>query len=166
MIKSTHTHPNPSLNRIIQYGAAFICAIMVLSVPLQIALTLAGAPGGLFVLSALVTTALMPPVLMLTASSPAITIEKDGVWIEPVIWKRRFVPWDDVNAVKEYPLLPGADGETQRRAFVGRQNYTAPEGIMLVIPGLPLQYRIAAFFAGEPGRGIVALTNRTHTEYP
>ncbi|MEL6268626.1 MAG: hypothetical protein AAFV33_25155 [Chloroflexota bacterium] len=134
--------------------------------PLQILLTLAGAPGGLFVLSALVTAALIPPVLMLTASTPGITIEKDGVWIEPVIWKRRFVLWEDVTAVKEYPLLPGADGETQRRAFVGKQNYAAPEGIMLVVPGLPLQYRITAFFAGEPGKGIVALTNRTHTEYP
>lgn len=165
MVKSTHAHPNPPLDRITQYGAIILSVVMLLAVPLQVVLTLLGAPGGLFVITALITLALIPPVLMLTAVSPAVTLEQDGLWLEPRIWRRRFVAWDDIDAVKVYPLLPDANAEANRRAFVGRKNYQAAEGIMLVIPALPPQYRIAAFFAGEGGKGIVALTNRTHTEY-
>lgn len=166
MVKSTHTHPNPLLAQVTQYGAMAVFVIMLLSVPLQIVLTLLGAPGGLFVFAALVTLMLSPVVLMLTAVSPPVTLDADGVWLEPVVWRRRFVPWEAIEAVKVYPLLPSADGEVQRRAFVGRGNYRAPEGIMLVVPGLPPQYRVAAYFAGEGGKAIVALTNRTHTDYP
>lgn len=166
MVKSKHIHPNPSQNRIIQYGAFAVCVLMLVSAPLQILLTLAGAPGGLFIISAVVTVLLVPPVLMLTAATPAVTLEQDGLWIEPLIWKRRFVAWGDVQAVKVYPLLPQADGEVQRRAFVGKQNYQAAQGIMLVITGLPLPYTITAFFAGEAGKTVIALTNRTHTDYP
>ncbi len=166
MVTSKHIHPNPLQDRIIQYGAVVLCVLMLASAPLQVSLTLLGAPGGLFIISAIVTVLLIPPVLMLTAATPPITIQTDGFWLEPVIWGRRFVPWEQVAAVKPYPLLPTADGEVQRRAFVGKQNYQPAEGIMLVIPGLPLPYRIAAFFAGEGGNTIIALTNRTHTEYP
>lgn len=166
MVKSTHTHPNPVLDRITQYGAMMLGIVMLLTTPLQILLTVLGAPGGLFVITAFLTLALVPPVIMLTAVSPAVTLEQGGLWIEPLIWKRRFVPWEDISAVKDYPLLPDANAEANRRTFVGRKNYRAAEGVMLVIPNLPPQYRIAAFFAGEGGKAIVALTNRTHTDYP
>lgn len=161
---TTYTHPQPTLDRITQYGAAALCLVMLLSVPGQLFLTQLGAP--LFVVTALITLLLVPPVLMVTAATPPITIETDGVWIEPLIWGRRFIPWDAVITVKDYPLLPTPNAEANRRAFVGRRNYQPAEGIMLVVPGLPPQYRVAAFFAGEGGRGIIALTNRTHTDYP
>jgi hypothetical protein len=67
--------------------------------------------------------------------------------------------------VKVYPLLPSADAETTRRLTVGRIKYRPAAGIMLVIPGLPPQYRIAGFFAGERAAPIIALTNRAHADY-
>ena len=149
----------------IHYGAVTLVALMVLLAPLQMLLTLGGAPGGLFLLSALVTLGLTPPVLMLTATSPSVRVENDGFWIEPVIWKSRFIQWHQVEAAKVYPLLPSQNQEVQRRAFVGRRNYKPAEGIMLLIKDLPPQYAIAAFFAGESGKTIIALTNRTHTDY-
>ncbi len=166
MIKSTHTHPNPLLDRITQYAALALAVVMLVSVPLQVLLTVLGAPGGLFIVTALVVLALTPPVIMLTATTPAVTLQADGLWLEPRVWQRRFIPWEQVEALKEYPLIPKENEEVQRRTFVGRKNYAPVQGIMLVIPSLPLQYRIAAFFAGESGKGIVALTTRTHTEYP
>lgn len=166
MIKSRHVHPNPFVDRLIQYGALALSALMLLSVPLQILLTLLGAPGGLFVVTGIVVLLLVPPVLMLTANTPAVTLQEDGLWLEPRIWRRTFVPWEQIEAFKDYPLIPKRDEEVQRRTFVGRKNYAPAAGVMLVIPALPPQYRIAAFFAGEPGHGVVALTNRTHTEYP
>jgi len=160
-----HTHPQPLKDRAIQYGAVVLALVMIICVPLLIILTLAGAPGGLFVLIGVVLLVLTPVVLMLTATSPAVTLEDDGLRLAPRLWRARFVQWDEVAAVKTYPLMPSESQEVNRRNFVGRKNYTAPEGIMLVIPSLPVQYRVLAFFAGEPGKGVVALTNRTHTDY-
>ena len=36
---------------------------------------------------------------------------------------------------------------------------------MLIIPSLPLQYRFTGLFAGEGFTGVIALTNRSHTDY-
>ncbi len=165
MSRTTHTHPNPLKDRITQYGALLLAAIMIICVPLLVLLTLLGAPGGLFALAGIILLALVPPVLMLTAISPAVTLDDDGVLIQPLIWRERFIPWDRIAAVKTYPLLPTESQEVNRRTLVGRRNYTTPDGFMLVIPALPPQYRLAAFFAGEGRAGVVALTNRTHTNY-
>lgn len=159
-----HTHPRPWLNRAVQYGALVVVALMVASAPLQVLLTLAGAPDG-FVLAALLTVLLAAPVLMLTAYTPAVSVDDDGITLHPVIWRDRFVAWDAIQAVKVYPLLPTPDMEAVRRIAVGRRKYRPAEGIMLVVPGLPPQYRIAGFFAGERAAPIVVLTNRAHTDY-
>ena len=36
---------------------------------------------------------------------------------------------------------------------------------MLVIRGLPVQYRVTGFFVGEGFKPVIALTSRTHTDY-
>ncbi|MBC7871868.1 MAG: hypothetical protein H7Y09_13575 [Chitinophagaceae bacterium] len=165
MQPTTHIHPKPTLNRAIHYGAMVAVVLLVLSAPLQVLLTLLGAPGGLFILSAFFTLILALPVLMLTAIAPAVTVSDEGITLKPTIWKTRFVSWSDVQAVKPFPLLPSPDSEINRKAGVGRKNYRPAEGIMLVIPSLPLQYRIGGFFAGERAAPIIALTNRAHTDY-
>lgn len=162
---ATFAHPRPRLDWLVQVGALVVAGVMVASAPLQVLLTLAGAPGGLFVLSAFFTVLLAAPVLMLTAVAPAVTITDAGLTVQPVVWKARFVPWDAVQAVKIYPLLPTVDSESLRRMMVGKNSYRAVEGIMLVIPSLPAQYRIAGFFAGERAAPVIALTSRAHTNY-
>src|SRR5690606_8979667 len=82
-----------------------------------------------------------------------------------VIWKARIFTWGDVQAVKDYPLLPQPDAETTRRLASGRDNYRAAEGLMLVIPSLPAQYRITGFLAGEGFTPVIAVTSRTHERY-
>ena len=162
---SAHPHPRAGLNRAIQYGALVVVAIMVISAPLQVLLTLMGAPGGLFVLSALFTLLLALPVLMLTAYAPAVHVDDEAITLQPAIWKEQIIPWDAVKAVKVYPLLPSADAEITRQLTVGKRKYRPAAGIMLVIPGLPPQYRIAGFFAGERAAPVIALTNRAHVDY-
>jgi hypothetical protein len=165
MKPTTHHHPQPRLNRAIQYGALIVTALMLISAPLQVLLTILGAPGGLFVFSAFFTVLLAAPVLMLTAYAPAVTVDEGGITLRPVVWAERFVPWEAIRAVKVYPLLPIADAEVTRRYAVGKRRYQAARGIMLVIPGLPPQYRIAGFLAGERAAPVIALTNRAHTDY-
>lgn len=165
MKPSAHPHPRATLNRAIQYGALLVVVIMVIAAPLQVLLTLMGAPGGLFILSALFTLLLALPVLMLTANTPAVTVDDDTITLQPAIWKAQVVPWETVKAVKVYPLLPSADAEITRQLTVGKRRYRPAAGIMLVIPGLPPQYRIAGFFAGERAAPVIALTNRAHVDY-
>ncbi len=113
----------------------------------------------------MITLLLIAPVLMLTSATPAVSIAADGIMIQPRVWRERFVAWADVRAVKDYPLLPPRDAEVTRRAMVGKKRYRAAEGKMLIIPSLPLQYRFTGLFAGEGFTGVIALTNRSHTNY-
>lgn len=160
-----YSHPKPQLNRMVHYGALIITGLMVISAPFQILLTMLGAPGGLFILSAIVTILLSTPVLMLTAYAPTIIVEREGLILQPIIWKEQLVTWEEIKSIKIYPLLPSEDTETTRKIVVGRIKYRAAEGILLVIPKLPLQYRIAGFYAGEHAAPIIAITNRAHTNY-
>ena len=63
------------------------------------------------------------------------------------------------------PLLPPKEVEAERRLAVGRRKYRPAEGKMLINPALPLPYRFTGIFAGAGFTGVVALTNRTHTDY-
>lgn len=163
MLKSTH--PNPAVDRITQYGALVLVVIMLAAALAQIVLALTIRPALLFILTSIITILMIPFVLMLTASTPGVTVTKDGLTIEPLIWKAHFVPWQDVKAVKYYPLLPQAGAEVPRKAMVGRKNYRPAEGIMLVIPSLPPQYRITGLLAGEGFTSVIGVTTRTHSNY-
>ena len=160
---SSHVHPNPATDRIAQYGGIALAVVMVAAALGQIVLATVGLP--LFLLSGLVTLGLIAPVMMLTSATPAVRVSAEGITIQPRVWRERFVGWEDVRAIKDYPLLPSKDAESGRRAMVGRKRYRPAEGKMLVIPSLPLPYRFTGFFAGEGFTGVIGLTNRTHTDY-
>lgn len=165
MRETTYQHPNPARQRLTHFAAGALLIVMLLSVIGQIVLTVGGVFGGLMLITALLTALLILPVIMLTTAAPPVTISAEGITLHPHLWRRRFVPWGDVQAVKDYPLLPPRDAEAVRRVAVGRKRYRAAEGIMLIIPSLPPQYRIHGFFAGEGFAPIIALTNRTHQDY-
>lgn len=160
---SIHLHPNPTTDRLAQYGGIGLVVVMLAAALGQAALAVAGLP--LLLLSALVTLALVAPVMMLTSATPAVSVAADGLTIQSRVWGERLVRWSDVRAVKDYPLLPPADVESGRRALVGRKRYRPAEGKLLVIPSLPLPYRFTGLFAGEGFTGVIGLTNRTHTDY-
>ena len=162
-MNSTHTHPKPWLDALTQYGAAALLVLILIGVPLQLVLALAGAP--VFVLTALFTLAFVPFILMLTAATPSVKIGPEGLSVQPRLWKAHEIPWSAVTAVKPYPLLPVPDAEISRKYLSGRMHYRPAEGIMLVIPDLPLQYRITGVLAGEGFVPVIAVTTRTHTQY-
>lgn len=160
---STHTHPQPLLDAVTQYGAAALLALIVISVPLQLVLALAGAPT--FVLTALFTLLFAPFLLMLLVATPAVTVGPEGLVVQPRLGKAQAVVWDEVAAIKPYPLLPPPDAELSRKYLAGRGRYRPAEGLMLVIPKLPAQYRIAGVLAGEGFTPVIAVTTRTHDRY-
>jgi hypothetical protein len=156
-------HPNPGLDRWVQRGALALAVLMVIAAVALLIIGLLGLP--LMILAALVTLALIAPVLMLTAAAPAVTLSEDGLTIHPVVWSDQTIRWEDVHAIKDYPLMPPPGAEVERRALVGRKKYRAPAGRMLIVPTLPIQYRFTGFFAGEGFTPVIAITNRTHTDY-
>ena len=162
--KTEHAHPRPTLNRIIIHGALAVTLILLVAALLLALLALTTAPDG-FLLVALLTALLGLPVLMLTAITPPVSVSAQGITLQPVIWKEREVGWEAIKAVRVYPLLPTTEEEITRRVAVGRRNYRPAEGIMLVIPSLPAQYRIAGFFTGARSQPVIALTNRAHSDY-
>lgn len=162
---SYHAHPNPTLDRVTQYGALALMIVMALAGFGQISLALSGLPVGLLLFTGIITLMLILPVIMLTTATPSITVATEGITVESVIWRWHSIKWDEIMAVKPYPLLPPSDVEIGRRAFVGRKRYQSAKGIMLVIPTLPLQYRVTGLFVGEGLTGVIALTNRTHLNY-
>lgn len=158
-----HGHPNPGLDRWVQRGALALAVLMGLAALALLVIGLLGLP--LMALAALVTLALIAPVLMLTAAAPAVSLSDEGLTIHPVVWPSRLIRWGDVRAIKDYPLMPPPGAEVERRVFVGRKKYRAPAGRMLIVPSLPVQYRFTGLFAGEGFTPVIAITNRTHTDY-
>jgi hypothetical protein len=157
------SHPNPWLDQLTQYGAALVAVVMLLAAVGQMLLALLGAP--VMLLTALFTLGLTPFILMLTTATPAVQVEPDALIIRPRVWRAQTVPWSAVRAVKPYPLLPPPDGEISRQYLTGKRKYRPAEGMMLVIDGLPWQYRIAGVLAGEGFTPVIAVTTRTHTDY-
>ena len=168
MNATTHHHPRQRLDRAIQWGALVVVALIGVGVLGQIGMALLAPSAALRALAlfgAVATALLAFPVLMLTAVAPAVSVDAAGITLQPAVWRARRIPWDAVRTVKPYPLLPIEDAEVTRRLAVGRRNYRPASGIMLVIPGLPPQYRIAGFLAGERAAPVIALTTRAHTHY-
>ncbi len=160
---SEHGHPRPARERLTQCGALVLLIAMLLASLAQFALGLFGLP--LVFIMGLFTLLLAAPVVMLTTITPAVTVTPQGLLIRPVLWPGRSVAWDQIRAVKPNPLLPPAGAEIGRRALAGRAHYRPAEGLLLVIPSLPVYYRIAGLFAGEGFTGVIGLTNRAHSDY-
>lgn len=159
-----YSHPQPILNRLTHYGIVALLATMLITVPLQ--LFLAFMLGWqLFLLSPIFTLLLSTPLVMWLSATPALSLSDQGIFIQPIVWRKHLIPWDHVLALKPYPLLPTRNHEVGKRALQGRKAYRAAEGIMLIVRDLPLPYRISAYFAGERQHAIIAITNRTHTDY-
>jgi hypothetical protein len=162
-METTHTHPNPTLNRLTQYAALTLTALLAFGEVGLILLSLRA--GGGFILMGITLVLFAPFLLMQTVNTPAVTVSGDGITLQPLLWKPIFVAWEAIRKVKPYPLLPPPEAETLRKVMVGRLKYRPAEGVLLVIPSLPLLYRLHGFFCGEGFTGAIALTNRTHTDY-
>jgi hypothetical protein len=134
--------------------------IVLASIGLMILAFLIPAP--LFGLMALLILGFLPPVLMLTLVAPPIWFEVEGLRIKPYFWPERFITWKEIETVKLYTLLPSSNQEVLRQIAVGRKQYRAAYGIMLIVPSLPAPYRLAGYFAGQKGLPIIAITNRSH----
>lgn len=154
----------PFKYRVQQTGAVALLVVMLVLVLLQgVLLTL--LPPFMVMMTAILLLLMTAPVLMLLSVSPPVTVHDAGITLHPLIWREQTIAWSAIVAVKRYPLLPTPDQEVMRQVAVGRKQYRAAEGIMLIVSGLPVQYRPAGVFAGAGGKPVIALTSRSHADY-
>lgn len=159
------THPNSRVQALQERGGAALASVMLLASLIAFLLALSNPRLILMFGAGLTLLALTAPVVMLTAASPAIEITDDALILRPLVWRRRALPWGSIRAIKPHPLLPLPESETARRRLVGRRKYQPARGMLIVIPSLPLQYRILGLFSGEGFTGAIAITSRTHNDY-
>lgn len=164
-MQSEHNALNPTLTRYTHYLIAGMIVVLVVTAPLFLLIGLFNPTAFFFGLVSVPSLLIALPLLFLSAATPPVTVSEQGLTLRPILWKPHFIAWDDIQAVKPYPILPSPDAEVFRRALVGRKKYRPAEGIMLIVPKLPFPYRAVGFFAGEGGQPVVAFTNRTHTHY-
>jgi hypothetical protein len=163
--QSQHPSPQPGVYRLTQYLTAVAIIGVLLAAPLQILLAVAFGNAPLFYITGILSLLLLLPLLLYSAATPPVTLTSTGLVLHPGIWPEQRITWEQISALKPYPLLPPAETEPVRRAAVGRQKYQPAAGLMLVVPGLPLPFRAVGFFTGEGFKPVVAVTNRTHTNY-
>lgn len=163
--QSQHLPLQPQLYRLTQVLTGIAMLVILLAVPFQIFLAASLPNAPLFYLTGVLSLLLILPLMLYTLVTPPVTLTDTGLTLHPAIWPHQSIRWEQVEAIKRYPLLPPTDTETVRRAAVGRRHYQAADGLMLVVADLPFPYRAAGFFTGEGLKPVVAFTNRTHTDY-
>jgi hypothetical protein len=162
--ESFYAHPQAWQYQVEQWGALLLLVLIIFaSLALLILAFLIPAP--LFVPMSFIMLFLAAPVLNLLLTSPPVQIEESGLRLKPLFGGERFIAWEDIQDLRAYPLLPNANQEVLRQWMVGRKQYRAAEGIMLLVPSLPAPYRIAGFLAGSKGLPIIAFSNRSHVDY-
>jgi uncharacterized membrane protein len=164
-MSTQYAHPQPVRYRQTQYLTAVLLGIIVLAAPLQVVLGLLIQGAVLFFITAILTLLLALPLVMYTTATPPVTVSKQGITVQPALWREQTIAWAGVQMVKPYPLLPTADAEVVRKALIGRKTYRSAAGLMLIIPALPPIYRVTGWFAGEGFTPVIAFTNRSHTNY-
>jgi hypothetical protein len=160
-----YIHPRPLLDLLTQGTAVLFLATAIALFIIQLVLAVRGVSPLLVCAISTTLLLLVVPALWLLFATPPVWVDDEGITLRPRFWSARRVPWAEVRAAKPYPLLPERDAERVRQALVGRANFRAAEGFMLIIPTLPAQYRFQGVFAQEGFTGVIALTSRTHTDY-
>lgn len=162
--QTSHTHPNMSLYKIQQIALIAILILAVFaSLMLLVVAVMLSAP--LFIIMSVLVLLLAMPMLMALVNTPPVTIREEGLLLERFIGGNYLIAWDDIEAIEPYPLLPHAEQEILKQYLIGRKKYRAAEGIMLIVPSLPLPYRIAGILATAERKPVIALTNRAHSDY-
>ena len=159
------SHPNPRTDALRQYGGAILALIMALAGLAAIAFGLSDGRLLLMIGVGVALWALIAPVIMLSAASPAVEITDDALIVRSRVWGHHAVPWAAIRDIIEHPLLPPEDGERLRRTAVGRAKYTPERGKLIVAPPLPLPFRFLGKFAGVGFTGAIAVTSRAHRDY-
>lgn len=155
---STHPHPQPRRQRLVEIIAALALLGVIIG---TLGLLIIGIAYKLILMLLMIPflLGLSASLLLLTSLHPQITVEEEGLWLKPLVFRRSFVQWQDLRLVKHTLISPPPPSKFKTRE--------AQEGEMLQVPPskLPKHYCIVGLIAGYGFTPIFAISNRTHLDY-
>lgn len=159
MTISSHPHPNPIRQRLLGVVVRFALVGVVFA---TLGLLILGFGFGLPLMVVMVPflLGLSSPLLLLACLHPAIEVQAEGLSIQPLVFKPHQIAWGAIETMVEHSLIKPVPPKRQK--FIRPQ-----QGQMLLLErgSLPLQYRIIGLLAGHGFRPVIAISNRTHTDY-
>ncbi len=144
---SDHPHPHPWQRALIGglvaaglAGEVFgVIGLLVLAIGFKLPLMAIMIP---FLLT------LIPPLLMLSTLHPRVTLYEAGLWVQPLVWRGCWIPWEAVTRIEDHTLIRrGKTKDRQREHFgqliVVEHGLTWPFAAVGLMAGLG--WRIRAF---------------------
>jgi hypothetical protein len=153
---SDHPHPRPALRGLTAILAAAgligdVCGVIGLLV-LSIGYGLALLPLAAFFLAML-----LPPLLLLTALHPRVTVYEKGLWIKPLVWRGCWVEWDAVARIAEHTLIQRGVAKEHQREHFGQ--------LIVVDAGLSWPFLVVGIMAGLGRVRAFGISTHSHVDY-
>lgn len=153
---STHPRLNPTRTRLIGWFAAVVLGISFVTAVALLVLSIVYVLPLLF-LTALLLLVLVTPLLLLTSLHPAVDVHDDGLQVTPLVWKSHFILWENLSHLTRHHLLGPEPTE--------RSGQQKVEGLMVVAKRGKWHFRIVGLFAGQAGKPVFAISDRTHQDF-
>lgn len=120
--------------------------------------------GGTMLLLMLFTAALGVPLIIGSILTPPLAVSASGILLHPMLGPPHHVPWEAIQAMPPYTLLPVDD--PIQRWLVGRARMPRRDGRWIVVSGgLPTTFRFAAWIAGLGNVAVFAISDASHQDY-
>ena len=89
---------------------------------------------------------LVPPLVMLSTLHPRVTVYEGGLWVQPLVWRGCWVPWDAVARVEDHTLIRRGKMKDRQREHFGQlivveRGLTWPFAAVGLMSGLGWQTR-------------------------
>jgi hypothetical protein len=154
---SDHPYPRPLLRRITAvlvalglFGIVFgVIGLLVLAVALALPL---------LPLMAVFLAGMALPLVQLAVLHPHITVYERGLWLQPLLGRRVWVPWEHVVDVTDHTLIRRGTRKEREKEHFGQ--------LIVVDRGLPWPFAVVGGMAGLGFRTrAFGISTYSHTDY-
>ncbi|MBI5928242.1 MAG: hypothetical protein HY862_02970 [Chloroflexi bacterium] len=161
-ILSNHPHPQPLLRRLVGWLALVGIVGILFGAG---GLLIVGLADGLLLMILMIPflMGMIFPLIILTAAHPEITLQDEGVYVKPLIWKSRLVAWENLVALVDHSLMKPPPPSRQPRF----NKKPAAKGQMIIVQkgALGWPFRVVGFAAGHGTTPVFAISNKSHQDY-
>lgn len=151
-----HPYPRPALRRLTGLVVTAGLAAAAFGV---IGLVVVGVALGLPLLPvmALFLAVLIVPLLLLTVLHPAITVYERGLWLQPLVWRGVWLPWEAITRLEDHTLIRRGKEKDRHVEHFGK--------LIVVDDGLPRVYVVVGIMAGLGTARAFGISTLGHADY-
>ena len=154
---SDHPHPQPLIRRL---TGVVVTVGIVADIAGVVGLLLVGIVYAmpLMPVIALFLAGMLIPLLQLAIMHPAITVYENGLWLQPLLIRGVWIPWEAVVKVADHTLIRRGTEKNRQREHFGQ--------LVIVDGGLPRVYAVIGGLAGYGWRTrAFGISTHSHTDY-